>query len=1014
MTEFTKTKIAFALALLAALFAIYPISIQQHEVTFGGLCFPVGILKTSANMFLVRWICLPEVQIAAWLVYLILTIPFLGSVYFYGLLLLTEKKNAWSETVANYCFLLGFFLLAAVSELVLADYLCRIFSAHPISFIISAITLGAVFIQAIFAWLNLRALHYKDIHAQFLSSEKEKLLSLEAKQSALGDSHIRLVQPLVDLAELYTSYGRYTDAQALLERAYDITKKQLGSDHPLTIARQLSKAANYHEQGMYLQSKELYDQEIAQLNTNAYTDDALLANALLGRAKNLRLLTQNTLAQCDLAASMKMSEKQFSNDAEHGLLQCLIEEALLHIESASYADAEGILAKVFFTMHRNKIDPLIRVAALEAKGQLLLSQYNFRQAETFFDKCLVLLKTTFGESHPYIGNILSDRAVLLHSQAKYVAAEVLYNQAIKVLTSSLGPRHFGTLAVLFRLGMLKRDLSLYPEADRIYRHILSDAQAVVGDSHLLVGLVLEQYALLEAQQGRLRQALRLGRESLKTTVSVVGRHHPHTARVINSLGDVYYASRHTVKAETCFRASIRIRERATGRNHPSVAASLCNLAVLKMEQSDYDAANDLVSEALQIHRQKDGDKHPNIASILAIKASLESKQANFDDALRTFERIHHINHQFLPPNHPNNARYQHNLAGLYCELGRYKEADDLYQKALDQLIQTYGSASTKVASTLNAAASLKHSLLQNDIAEDMYKRALQIQRDAFGEESIEVATTTQNLALLLEQKNPAEAEGLYKQALNSFELAFGAKHPDVATVLNNLGKLYQSQNKTQEAEKCIRSSLAIREKTFGTKHPDTASSMNSLSVLLRQANPKEAEHYANTAVETLEHCFGGSHQNLAIVLSNLAEIYVLKKEYTKAYPIMGRALKIAQHHQDPDIIATVHCKFAILCRLADKMDDAENHLRTALTLIEGKKDRLEIQVLQELLTLLQNNPPHTSLPPLFERLLVLRKKVFGNNDTSLKDVLESYHSVLLALNRSTEAEAIMVRITKLG
>ncbi len=211
------------------------------------------------------------------------------------------------RTAANYCFLFGFFFLAAVLEVAFASELCKIYAtSHSVDFAISFITISVLLMEAVFVWQNLRALQYKDIQAQFLSAEKEALMILQSKQLGLGETHIRLVQPLSGLAELYSKYGRYADSQALLERAYEIASKELGIEHPITIGRLLSRAANDREQGLYLQSKQLYDQAIDQLTMNTYVDEDVLAGALLGRAKTLRLLTQNTSAQRDIVASKEI------------------------------------------------------------------------------------------------------------------------------------------------------------------------------------------------------------------------------------------------------------------------------------------------------------------------------------------------------------------------------------------------------------------------------------------------------------------------------------------------------------------------------------------------------------------------------------------------------------------------------------------------------------------------------------------------------------------------------------
>ncbi len=159
---------------------------------------------------------------------------------------------------------------------------------------------------------------------------------------------------------------------------------------------------------------------------------------------------------------------------------------------------------------------------------------------------------------------------------------------------------------------------------------------------------------------------------------------------------------------------------------------------------------------------------------------------------------------------------------------------------------------------------------------------------------------------------------------------------------------------------------------------------------------------------------GASHNNLGKVLSNLADIYVVQGDFNKAGAILERALKIAQQHKDLETLAITHGKFAALCEKTGDVEGAESHLKQALDAIQGKKDKLEIQVIQALLLVLRRKAPDASVTQLFQRLLELRERVFGHEDASLKDVLEDYQRVLLALNQQSEADAVSVQINRLG
>src|SRR5262245_47488701 len=85
MTEFTKTKIHFALALLGTLFAVHPYIEQWEHAGFTYLGWNLEIFHAYA-----------------------LTGGLLAlSVYFYAMALLSERATTGAERVGNYLYALG-------------------------------------------------------------------------------------------------------------------------------------------------------------------------------------------------------------------------------------------------------------------------------------------------------------------------------------------------------------------------------------------------------------------------------------------------------------------------------------------------------------------------------------------------------------------------------------------------------------------------------------------------------------------------------------------------------------------------------------------------------------------------------------------------------------------------------------------------------------------------------------------------------------------------------------------
>ena len=87
--------------------------------------------------------------------------------------------------------------------------------------------------------------------------------SLAIWEKALGEDHPNVAQSLNNLAVLYNSQGRYSEAEPLLQRSLAIWEKALGEDHP-NVAQSLNNlAVLYNSQGRYDETEPLLQRSLA-------------------------------------------------------------------------------------------------------------------------------------------------------------------------------------------------------------------------------------------------------------------------------------------------------------------------------------------------------------------------------------------------------------------------------------------------------------------------------------------------------------------------------------------------------------------------------------------------------------------------------------------------------------------------------------------------------------------------------------------------------------------------------
>ena len=96
----------------------------------------------------------------------------------------------------------------------------------------------------------------------------------------------RLAYSLNQLATLYYSQGRYSEAEPLYLRSLQIKEQQLGADHPSTATSLNNLAGLYYSQGRYSEAEPLYSQALQILEK------------ILGKDHPKTIATRDNYAQC--------------------------------------------------------------------------------------------------------------------------------------------------------------------------------------------------------------------------------------------------------------------------------------------------------------------------------------------------------------------------------------------------------------------------------------------------------------------------------------------------------------------------------------------------------------------------------------------------------------------------------------------------------------------------------------------------------------------------------------------
>ncbi len=206
------------------------------------------------------------------------------------------------------------------------------------------------------------------------------------------------------------------------------------------------------------------------------------------------------------------------------------------------------------------------------------------------------------------------------------------------------------------------------------------------------------------------------------------------------------------------------------------------------------------------------------------------------------------------------------LGDVYFQLGSYREATFMRERALELASRIYGDQSTEVASaSINLANALRRQSKRKQ-AEQLIRRAIEIREKTDGKGATSVASAMNDLGLImLEENRFEETVAAYEHALTIYTEADGNHEPSMIYPLLNLGITFDRHAKSVEAEKNLRNSLALCETYLPSDHRTTARCLASLAKVIYAKRDRsadeliESQYLAERARDMFNRLLPGDH-----------------------------------------------------------------------------------------------------------------------------------------------------------
>ncbi len=424
----------------------------------------------------------------------------------------------------------------------------------------------------------------------------------------------------------------YRSVEQQLRSVLDLREKELGPEHPDTLAVRLNLANSLFKQEK--KAEAIKETRAALAGFNRILDSE--HPSVLMCRNNLGFILDHSGESAEAEQILRgvLAIRERLLGPEHFLtLQSRFNLALSFYTQDKYREAEPyfrtelmLREKLLGPEHRNTIDACYYLGAcVKMQEKHILAMELMARAEAGYSKTLgadsvdANLAAEFGAESAAIVkkegklermNETVERGKVLYEQGNYPEAVKFLNLARAFWELELGPEHPQTLNARHNVAVTQSKQEKYAEAENEFRELMVIRERIFGAEHAqtLTELIGSGPALNHLK--RLDEAEREHRAVLEIRGRTLGPEHPDTLGSRNNLGGSLLAQGRNAEAEKEFRTMLQLREKVLGPEHPDVFISCSNLARCLGIQKSYKEAMEFVRRGEEGLIRVLGPEHP--------------------------------------------------------------------------------------------------------------------------------------------------------------------------------------------------------------------------------------------------------------------------------------------------------------------------------------------------------------------------------------------------------------------
>lgn len=308
-----------------------------------------------------------------------------------------------------------------------------------------------------------------------------------------------------------------------------------------------------------------------------------------------------------------------------------------------------------------------------------------------------------------------------------------------------------------------------PQAIHSFNYLLDTLSIHLTDT--LQGELYFKVGLSHARMAQFVHALENMKQSCQIRAHTLAGYHPALAESYHMLGRIYFTIGNFQQSLNYQQKYLTINQHNYPAEHMEVGDALHFVGLSYSHLLEHDLALQYYFKAMQIVEQADPEHHGALSHIYNNIGLVYGRQKLHEEELSYLLKAIDIKEKFGM----SISESYHNLGKTYLDLGRYSEAREVLQTALEQKLKEVGTQHVTVSNTLHYMAELQMKLNQYDSVLYYANQALAIRKENYGKYGTYLSTSYTLYASLYQNQKE------WDKALSNIQFALGTLIRDYNT-----------------------------------------------------------------------------------------------------------------------------------------------------------------------------------------------------------------------------------------